>query len=178
MIAIGEHLGLERQERAAGIDEIDARQTVLQRDLLGADVLFHRQGIVGSSLDRCVVGDDQDLPSRHAADAGDDAGRRRPVVVEIPCGERRQFQKRRTGIEQLVDALADRQLPLGAVPLEVFLAAAESRLGGPRPQLRDERDHAAAVALEVIRSRIDVRRQPIHQTDACDMRGIIAVTGI
>ena len=42
MLAVGEHLGLMRQVGAAGIDEIDARQRVLRRDLLRAQMLLHR----------------------------------------------------------------------------------------------------------------------------------------
>ena len=84
VIAIGEDLGLERQERAAGVDQIDARQPVLQRDLLRADVLLHRERIVRAALDRRVVGDDQHLAPGDAADAGDDAGRRAPRCRRDP----------------------------------------------------------------------------------------------
>ena len=58
VIAIGEHLRLQRQERAAGIDQVDAGQAVLQRDLLRADVLLDRHRKVGAAFDRRVVGDD------------------------------------------------------------------------------------------------------------------------
>ena len=124
VIAIGEDLGLKRQERAARVDEIDAGQSVLERDFLRAQVLPDGHRIVGPALDGRVVGDDQDLAAGHAPDAGDDPGRRRLVVVEIPRGERRELEERRAGIEQLVDALADRQLALLAVTLHVSLAAA------------------------------------------------------
>ena len=73
VIAIGKDLGLQRQEGAARVDQIDARQAVLERDLLRADVLLDRDRIVGAALDRRVVGDDQHLAARDAADAGDDA---------------------------------------------------------------------------------------------------------
>ena len=78
VLAVGEDLGLQRQERAARVDEVDARQPVLERDLLRAQVLLHRDRIVGAALDRRVVGDDQHLAARHAADAGDDARRPAP----------------------------------------------------------------------------------------------------
>ena len=67
VIAIGEHLGLQRQERAAGVDEVDAGQAILQRDLLRADVLLDRDRIVGAALDRGVVGDDQHLAAGRRA---------------------------------------------------------------------------------------------------------------
>ena len=58
MLAIGEDLGLQRQKRAAGIDEIHAGQPVLERDLLRAHVLLDRDGVVGAAFDGRVVGDD------------------------------------------------------------------------------------------------------------------------
>ena len=58
VVAVGEHVVLLGQERAAGIDEVDARQAVLQRDLLRAQVLLHRQRVVRAALHRRVVGDD------------------------------------------------------------------------------------------------------------------------
>jgi hypothetical protein len=58
VVAVGEHLGLQRQERAARVDQVDARQAVLERDLLRAHVLLHRHREVGAALHRGVVGDD------------------------------------------------------------------------------------------------------------------------
>ena len=58
VLAIGEDLGLQRQERAARVDQVDARQAVLERDLLRAQVLLHRERVVGAALHGGVVGDD------------------------------------------------------------------------------------------------------------------------
>ena len=71
MIAVGKDLVLQRQEGAAGIDQIDAGQAVLARDLLRAQMLLHRHRIVGAALDGRVVGDDHALAAGDAADAGD-----------------------------------------------------------------------------------------------------------
>jgi hypothetical protein len=54
----GKTVVLHRQERAARVDEVDARQPVVQRDLLRAQVLLDRHGVVRAALDRRVVGDD------------------------------------------------------------------------------------------------------------------------
>ena len=43
VVAVGEDLGLQRQERAARVHEIDAGQTILQRDFLRAQMLLHRE---------------------------------------------------------------------------------------------------------------------------------------
>ena len=100
MIAIGEDLVLHRQERAAGIDQVDARQPVLPRDLLCAQMLLHGERKIGAALHRRIVRDDDALASGNAADAGDDAGGRHLVVVEAVGRQLRQFQERRAGIDQ------------------------------------------------------------------------------
>ena len=78
VLAVREDLVLPGQERAAGVDQVDARQAVVQRDLLGAQVLLDRHRVVRAALDGGVVGDDHALAAGHPADAGDDAGGRAP----------------------------------------------------------------------------------------------------
>ena len=68
---VGENLVLLRQERAAGIDHVDARQIVLPRDILRAQMLLHRHRIVGAALDGRIIGDDHAFAARDPADAGD-----------------------------------------------------------------------------------------------------------
>ena len=41
VVAVGKDLGLQRQERAARVHEVDRREGVLQGDLLRAEVLLH-----------------------------------------------------------------------------------------------------------------------------------------
>ena len=94
VVAVGEDVGLERQERAAAVDEVDARQPVLERDLLGPEVLLDRHRVVGAALDRRVVGDDDAGRALDPADAGDDAGARGVVVVQAVGGERAQLEER------------------------------------------------------------------------------------
>ena len=110
VLAVGEDLVLHRQERAARVHEVDARQAVVQRHLLRAQVLLDRHGVVGAALDRGVVGDDHAAAAVHRPDAGDDAGRRRVAVVELLGGERRELEERRAGIAEQLDALAHEQL--------------------------------------------------------------------
>ena len=81
VLAVGKHLGLVRQVGAAGVDQIDARQPVLARDLLGAQMLLHRHRIIGAALDGGVVAHDHALAALDAADAGDQAGAVDGVVV-------------------------------------------------------------------------------------------------
>ena len=65
-----------------------------------------------------------------AADAGDDAGRRRLAVVHAEGGELADLEERRARVEQAVDALARQQLAARDVPLARLGVAAERDLGG------------------------------------------------
>ena len=78
MVAVGKDLGLEGQEGAPGVDEVDARKAVLLGDLLRAQVLLDRQREVGAALHRRVVGDDHALAALDHPDARDDARGRAP----------------------------------------------------------------------------------------------------
>ena len=95
VIAIGEHLVLLGQERAAALHQIDARQRVLAGDLLRAQVLLDGERIVGAALHRRVVRHDHAWPPAHPADAGDEPRARQIVVVDAMRGERRQLEERR-----------------------------------------------------------------------------------
>ena len=148
VVAVGEDVGLQRQESAARVDEVDAGQAVLLRDLLRAQVLLHRQREVGAALHRGVVGDDDAVAALDDADPGDDPRRGRLPVVEVPGCECIQLEERRAGVEQAVDALARGQLATRAVALEGTLTAALRDGCRALPQLRDERIHALAAALE------------------------------
>ena len=135
VVAVGKHLGLEREERAAGVDEVDARQAVLLGDLLRAQVLLHRHREVRAALDRRVVGDDHALAPLDDADSGHDPRAGRLAVVHLPRGERRQLEERRVRVAEPVDPLAGCELAAGAMPLERLLAAAAGDELGALAQL-------------------------------------------
>ena len=118
VLAVGEDLGLERQERAARVDEVEARQPVLRGDLLRAQVLLHGEREVRAALHGRVVRDDHALAALDDADAGDDPGARRLAVVELPGRERVQLEERRAGVDEAVDPLACGQLAARAVALD------------------------------------------------------------
>jgi hypothetical protein len=148
VVAVGEDLVLQRQERPARVDEVEARQPVLLRDLLRAQVLLHRQREVGAALDGGVVRDDHAFASLDDADAGDDSGRRRLPVVQVPGGERVELEERGAGIDEAVDALAGSELSAGAMPLRRLLAAALRHLCRALAQLGHESLHPLAPTLE------------------------------
>ena len=68
MVAIWEDVGLQRQECAARIDEIDTRQVILLCDLLRAQMLLDRHRIVGAAFDGGVVRDDDAVASADGSD--------------------------------------------------------------------------------------------------------------
>ena len=148
VLAIREHVGLQRQERAARVDEVDARQAVLGGDLLQAQVLLDRHREVRAALDGGVVGDDRDLAATDDPDAGHDPGRGRLAVVHVPRGERGQLEERGTGIHQAVDAIPREQLAPARVPRDGLVAAAAPDERESLAQLRDEREVGVPVGVE------------------------------
>ena len=99
MIAVREDIVLFGQEGATRIDEVNAGQMVVARDVLGTQVFFHCHRVIRTTLDRGVIGDDDTLLTADAAYAGDDAGAGRIVVVHAHRGELRDFQERRSGVQ-------------------------------------------------------------------------------
>ncbi len=163
VLPVREDLGLEREKRAAGVDEVDAREPVLRCHLLRAEVLLDREREVRAALDRRVVRDDHALAALDHADARDDAGARRLPVVEIPRRQRVQLEECSVGIEQPVDPLARGQLAARAVALDRLLAAAAGDEGSALAELDDELLRARPAPLEVSRLAFDLRGQHRHR---------------
>ena len=148
VIAVREDIRLEREERATAVDEIDARQPILEGDLLGSKVLLDRHRVVGAAFDGRVVGDDDAGRALDPADAGDDARAGRVVVVQAGRGEGAQFQERAAGVREAVDALPDGQLAALAMALDgavVAAGAATRDLGLASAQIGDEGRHRLVV---------------------------------
>ena len=168
VIAVGEDVGLERQERAAAVDEVDARQPVLERDLLGPEVLLDRHRVVGPALDRRVVADDDDARALDRPDPGDDAGARGLVVVQAVGGERAQLEERRAWVQQPVDPLPDGQLAPLAMPGDRAVVAAGAPAGDLRlalAEVRDERRHRVVVGADLGAGGIEPAPEDGHGAD-------------
>ena len=160
MIAVGKHFGPVRQVGAAAIDEIDARQPVLARDLLRADMLLHRHRIISAALDRGVVAHDHAFAALDAADAGDDAGGMDRVLVHAEGRETGKFQKRRARIDQRHHAVARQQFTAPGVALARFLVAAERGRGAARGQIVAQRAPLRGIRGEFLRGGIDGQFNP------------------
>ena len=130
VLTVREDLVLERQEGTSGVDEIEARQAVLERDLLGPKVLLDRHREVGAALDRGVVGDQHALNALDHRDPGHDARSRRVAVVEAVRGERRKLEECTPRVDQALDAFADGKLSALAV-------AGDARVVARRPPVSD-----------------------------------------
>src|SRR5688572_5189515 len=111
-------------------------------------MLLHGQWEVRAALDGRVVRDDHALLALDDADPGDDPGRRRSAVVELPRSERVQLEQSGSGVDQPVDALAGGQLSARAMSLDRLLAAAAGDEPGALPQLCDQRLHPLGAARE------------------------------
>ena len=148
VVAVGEDLGLERKERSARVDEVEARQAVLPRDLLRAQVLLHRERVVRAALHGRVVRDDHALTALDDADPCDDPGGRRVAVVELPRSKGVQLEERGSRVDETVDPLARGELPARAMPLDCFLPAARGDERASLPKLGYEALHRRAAALE------------------------------
>ena len=162
VVAVGEHVGLERQERPARVDEVDAREAVLLGHLLGAEVLLDGEREVRAALHGGVVRDDDAAAALDHADAGHDPGRRRLAVVDVPGGEGVQLEERGAGVDEQVDALAGGELAARAVALGGLLAAACGDERRPLAQLREQALHVGAPRGERLRGAIDPGRQHRH----------------
>jgi hypothetical protein len=99
VVAIGEHLVLERKEGATAVHEVEARQPVLERDLLRTQMLLDGDRVVGPALDRRVIRDEHALDTLDTADARHDPSTRRLVVVEAGGGQGGELQKCAAGVE-------------------------------------------------------------------------------
>jgi len=63
-------------------------------------MLLCGQRITGAAFDRRIVGDDDAFSIGDASAAGNDAGGRNGIVVDMVAGKLREFEKGRIGIEQ------------------------------------------------------------------------------
>ena len=162
VIAIGKNFILRGQEGAARIDQIDARQMILLRDLLGAQMLLHRHRIIRAALDGRVVGDDHAFAARDTADAGDDARSRHLIAVHAVSGHRRQLQHRRAGIDQRIDTVAGEELAAGEMLLPRFLAPAARHQSASFAQVRHQSTHSFRVVAKLFAAHVELGINHCH----------------
>ncbi|MNT36968.1 hypothetical protein D3C72_1730830 [compost metagenome] len=149
MLTVREHFILTRQVGAARIHQVDARQAVLLGNGLGAQVFFHGQRVIRAAFYRGVVGDDHALDAFHATDPGDHARSGDVFAIHLIRRQLADLQKRRTRIEQAVDALARQQFAPRGVAFLSLRAATLRHLGEQGVQRVDLLEHRCAVGGEL-----------------------------
>ena len=122
VILVGEHLVLHWQESSTRVDEVDAAKVVLERDVLGPNLLFDASGEEGAALYGGVVGDEHPRDAMDDADSGDDAGARELIVDLAEPSERGEFEKGRAFVDDHVDAIAGHDLAAAVMPVDRPLA--------------------------------------------------------
>ena len=131
----------------------------------GAQMLLDRHREVAAAFDGGVVGDDHAGSPADRRDPAHDSRARSLAVVQVVGSQRRQLQKRRAGIDQLLDPLAHRQLAAGAVAIHGIGATADrARCEG---RFEVGRECAIRSRLTVLVTvGVDARRDPGHRLGA------------
>jgi hypothetical protein len=150
VVAIREDLVLHRQECPAGIDEVDAREPVLECDLLRAEMLLDGEGVVRAALDGRVVADHHHVSAVHQADARDDARAGGLSPVHVARRQRCDLDEGAPLIEEARDAIAGQELPASDMALSRRDGPAEGCCRQPLPQIRRERFLGGTRAIEAL----------------------------
>ena len=110
VVSIGKHLVLVGQVGAARVHQINTGQAVLLRHLLGTQMLFHGERVVGAAFDGGVVAHDHAVDTADAANARNQTSARGIVAVHVERSQRSQFQKRCARVQQHADPVPRQQL--------------------------------------------------------------------
>ena len=168
--AFHEHLRLVEQIGTAGFDEAHERQLVFECDLLNAQVLLHAHRRRGAALDGAVIRGNDAADARHVTDAGDAAAALDAlgavIVVHAQAGERRQFEPRRTRIDQQRDTLARQKLAAGAKPIASGVGEIPHLLL-ERAEAADKRQHLLAIGAKRFGVGIDAALYDRHERFSC-----------
>ena len=111
---------IAQQVGARGLDQVQERQAVLERQLLRPLEFFQPHGLQCAGLDAGIVDHDHAARTADLADAGEQSAARRRflrigVVQQVTCAGR-DLQVRRACIEQQGEAFAWQQLPAPGKP--------------------------------------------------------------
>jgi hypothetical protein len=163
MLAIGEYVVLVGQIGATGVDQINAWQVVLLRDLLRPQVLLHRHRKIRAAFDCGIVGHDHAFASVHPADAGDDAGGGHLVVIHVPGCQLRQLEQRRSHVEQRTHTVARKQFAPRQMLLACGLATALTDGLHLLAQISDLLRHGPRIGAELRAARVELRGEDRHR---------------
>jgi hypothetical protein len=166
VLAVGEDVVLHRQIGAPRVHQVEARQPVLEGDLLRAEVLLDRHREVGAALHGGVVGDEDALDSLDQPDAGHHPRPRRLVVVQAGGRQRGELQEGAARIDQPIDPFADGHLAALTVPRDGPLVAARSALAdcpGSRPEVIDQAAQGSVIRDECVSGGVEGGAEDSHR---------------
>ena len=167
VLLVWEDVGLEGKEGASGVDQIDTGEPVLLGDLLGSEVLFDCEGIVGAGLNGGVVGHDHALASTDHADARDNTRGVGNAVVHLPGGKGTELEEGTVVIDKLFDALAGGHLASALMAGDGGLRPTLLYDLQPLPQLLQQADLVGPVLLERRVLGVDVAADDVEFSLAC-----------
>ena len=94
MISVGKYLVLARQVRAARIDQVNAGQVIFLCNGLCSQMFLDRDRVVGTPLDRRIVGNNHAFNPIHTADSSNQSsGDNIIVTVHAEAGELPDFKE-------------------------------------------------------------------------------------
>ncbi len=126
-VLAGEDPILERQVYAGRIDQVDDRDAVAHRDLLGAQNLGDGLGPPGAGLHGGVVSHHHRGAPLDLAHSGDHARRRRIPVVLVPSDEQPDLEEGGAVIQEMLQPLPRGQFPRLVLLVDFGLAAAQAQ---------------------------------------------------
>ena len=153
--AIRKDVRLLGKEYAARINQVHAGQMIFQRNFLRTDILFNGLVDVGAALHGSVVSRNNGFFAVDDTDTGNDARRRKLVVVHAVGGQRREFQKRSIRVDKLVDALTGQQFASFFMFFQGFFAAFLRDAFHDRAVLCQKGSIVAVVGFKLLGLRID-----------------------
>ncbi len=126
IVGVGEHVFLQRQKNAGGVDEINRGNAIFDGDILRANYFFRGHGEKRAGFYGGVVDDEHEGAAADTRESGDDAcaGRAAPFFVHFVGGVGAELKEMRAGIDEFLDALAAGQAAFFVLRLDGLGAAA------------------------------------------------------
>ncbi len=175
MLSIGKDLILSWKISTSRVDQINTRQAIVFRDGLGSQMFFDGNRVVSASLDGSVIDHQHAVLPMNLPDTGDDAPAGDLIIVKLPTGKLRQFQKPSARVEQFFDSLARQQLASCAVSGPGFFTAPLRHPLDGFSEHSGFRQHCLAVGQKIGRGRINAAGELDH--DGSGRRGLPAAAG-
>ena len=100
VVAIGEDVSLHREEGTTAINQVDAGEPILLGDLLGTEMLLHREWVVGAALDRSIIRDNHHLTPTNTADTSNNPCSGNIIAVDVVGRQRTELEKGSSLIKQ------------------------------------------------------------------------------